>query len=209
MGDNFGQRWQEIHRRVQCEKCSVRDEVFRHISCCGCSRFFHKRCVNPLRVEWPEGEQFLCDDCAQQCPVCGDDNDEDEENPMIVCDTCDDCYHFDCLGDGERPPAEEIGDEEAEWNCPGCEEEYASDNEWAVESIVPDGEMGRDDMFYRSQCACDFCKEVHTAVDTWSDWKPNNPIQESLKSAIDAKEGLVNEVMDDIAFKHGLSGNGC
>lgn len=199
---DFGKRLKDVARKVRCELCEERDEQYRFITCVECSAHFHKQCVQPLRAQWPEGERFVCDECAEKCVICHGDS-ESDENPLIICDNCEDLFHLQCIEDPEdRPPADEIGDEETEWLCAECYDEYASDNEWAEEHIVPTSEMTADECFTRSECTCNVCAEANAAVDGWKDWKPTNPIQQSMKAAIDEKEGLVNQVMDELHFTH-------
>ena len=199
---DFTQRLKDVSRKVRCHMCEERSEVYHFIQCSECEAHFHKTCVQPLRVEWPADEQFICDECAEVCVVCRVDEDTDE-NPLLVCDNCDDCFHLLCIQDEEdRPPLDEIGDETAEWYCPECWEEYGSDEEWADGHIVDEADMTGDECFTRSACPCDFCVETNHAVDTWKDWQPENAVRAHMKQAIDAKEGIVNEVMSELHFRH-------
>jgi hypothetical protein len=198
--------WSKIAQKTRCQICREEDQMFKCIACSTCSRSYHKTCVDPIR-DWDasaeRNEKFICDECAEVCLVCND-AEETDENPILICDNCDEWFHLQCLDEDDRPPEDEIGDESVEWLCADCYDEYASDNEWAETAIVPDDNMAKEDCFHRSRCACDFCRETHEAVDTWHEWQPTNSIQRSLKDAIDSKEGLVNQVMDDIHFRHGL-----
>lgn len=189
-------------RKVRCGMCEEKTEAFRCIQCSECDANFCKTCVQPLRTEWPDDEKFLCEDCSEHCVLCASDDDDDDV--LIQCDECEDWFHLSCLDEEDQPPAEEIGDDEKEWMCPECREEYGSDNEWAKDHIVQEEDMQRDDCFSRSKCECNFCVDVHRAVDTWADFQPRNSIEAGMKQAIDAKEGLVNTVMDNLHFRHGM-----
>ena len=208
--ENFGKRWKEINEKRQCHKCKERDAAFTMIKCCesACNVYFHKTCVNPLWTDeqWQaNGSTLICDDCANVCLVCGQYNEEEEEQrPTIVCDNCEEIFHWHCLLPEERCDEAEIGDESIEWFCPDCVEEYASDEEWAEEHVVADEDMEAEDCFTRSTCSCTVCSEMNDAVDTWAEWRPSNPVQQSIKNAIDANQGLVGSIMDDIHFKHGV-----
>lgn len=205
MAEEYSKKWKEINTKVRCGICEEKDQVFRCIKCESCEAYFHKTCVNPLRADWPEDEKFICDDCADNCGICEQEDDEDEENPAIICDNCQEWFHYNCLEEDDRPPVDEIGNEEIEWYCPECFDEYASDIEWAEEHEVDEQDMKREDCFTRSTCPCKTCSEMNEAVDTWKDFQPQNPIQMSLKQAIDSREGLVNQIMDELHFTHAAS----
>ena len=204
--EDFGNRWNEVNRQERCQTCNEQGRAFEMIECASeqCNKHFHKSCVNPMlsNEEW-DGEELFCDDCANVCLCCGSGEDIDE-NPLIVCDNCEELWHWACLEEFERCKWDEIGNEEApEWICPECDDEYGSDIEWARENIVDDDQMDADDCFTRSDCQCQVCSEMNNAVDTWDSFRPNNPISQSLKNAIDANQDLVTQVMDNIHFKHG------
>lgn len=197
------EQWAKSQAKVKCNMCRMDAKVFQCISCCECDASFHKTCVNPMRAVWPEGEEFMCEACFQVCAVCEDDE-ETDENPIIICDNCDYYFHLQCLDEDSRPPDDEIGDEDVEWYCPDCFADFASDNEWADEAIVPDAEMTKEECFTRSKCPCEFCEQTNSAVDTWKEWEPDNVIGKGMKDAIDQKEGLVNAIMEDLHHRHGL-----
>lgn len=204
--ENWGASWQEANRQVRCALCQEEDAVFKFITCAQCPKYFHKTCVNPLTTdeEWANQQnQLLCDDCADTCMVCGQGDNEDDF--MLACDNCDELWHWNCLAEDERCAEEDVGNEDHEWYCPMCMEEYGSDIEWAESgAIVADEDMQAEDCFSRSTCTCEVCTSMNQAVDTWDDFQPQNMVQQMIKNAIDAKEGLLNEIMDDLHFKHGL-----
>lgn len=206
--EDFGKRWEEVTRRVTCQKCEQRDGAGHMIKCSqeDCHNYFHKRCINPLLTDqqWAEeAPNLICDDCADVCLVCGND-DEDEDHTLIICDYCEEMWHWQCLAEDERCDWEEIGDEEAEWFCPNCADECAEDQEWVEENVVQDDDMQAEDCFTRSTCQCNVCKEMNEAVDQWGSFEPQNPIQQALKNAIDQNAGLVSQVMDNIHYRHGV-----
>lgn len=165
--------------------------------------YVHRACLDPLRTEWNDFAGFVCDDCDGGCVVCGDEYETDDD-PLILCDECDALYHVACLDASDQPPCEEIGDETKEWLCPECADEYRSDEEWASEHVIPDDAMQREDCFTRSECPCDVCTSMNAAVASWDTFRPSNPIQRSLKEAIDSREGIVTDIMDDLHYRHGL-----
>lgn len=200
---DFTKRLKETAKKVTCRICEGRDETWKCICCCECGGAFHKTCVQPLRAYWPEDEEFICDECCESCIVCGGES-ETTDNPIIICSNCDEYFHVMCLEDeDDRPPAEEIGDEETEWYCPACMDEYASDQEWADEHVVDEQDMTADECFARSSCSCATCVEMNRAHDTWSEWQPESASGVALKQAIDDKQGLVNTVMDNLHMQHG------
>lgn len=171
------------------------------VKCSQCDAHFHRSCLDPMREDWSDAEAFLCNECCENCVVCGND-DETDENPILICDNCDEWFHLACLDEEDRPPDEEIGDEEVEWYCAECYDEYESDMEWADEHMVAEDEMTADECFTRSTCECDVCRQCNHAVDTWREFEPTNPIQASLKNAIDTRGQLLMQIMDDVHFRH-------
>lgn len=204
-GSEWSKRWAEAKRTVTCELCSVETPVAVCEKCVGdkCDVYVHRVCIDPLRQDWSTFDGFVCEDCDDACVICGDEY-EFSENQLIVCDECDALFHVLCLDDADRPPPDEIGDDSAEWLCPECVDEYASDTEWAAEHIVNEDDMQREDCFSRSTCPCDVCKSMNNAADSWGSFSPSNPIQRSLKAAIDSREGIVADVMDNLHMRHGL-----
>lgn len=197
----YARKLKEISQEVKCQICENTDSTFTCIKCISCNKFFHKACVDPMREEWPSDEQIVCDDCADECVICGE---EKEEESMVQCENCDDWFHVECIDDDDRPLPDVMEDDEAEWYCPECWEEYGSDAEWADEHIVNDDDMQADECFTRSTCSCTFCHETNNAVDTWRQWQPTNTIQQGIKDAIDQNSGMVNHVMDNLHFRHGI-----
>jgi hypothetical protein len=202
---DWAARWKAANQKVRCRKCHEEDQIFRCIKCSECDAFFHKACINPIRTEaqWDEDAgNLVCDACADKCMVCGEEA-ETEEDPFLMCDNCEDLWHWDCLADDEQCPEEEVGDEDAEWYCPVCVDEYGSDMEWAAEHEVADDV----ECFTRSECTLPgcVCTEMNNAVDTWDTFEPENMFQRGLKDAIDAKEeGMVNHVMDELHSRHSV-----
>jgi len=158
-----------------------------------------------MRTEWPENEQLLCNDCAEACVICGDEYDEEQDLPMVQCENCDDWFHVHCLDEDEQPLEEVMEDEEAEWYCPECYEEYASDEEWAEKAIIDEEDMQADECFTRSECPCDLCKETNDAVDAFRVWNPKNAREQRTKESLENCDALVNAVMDNLHFRHGLA----
>jgi hypothetical protein len=205
---NFAERWRDITRRVTCQKCKTQDEAHKMVKCSeeDCHQHFHKTCINPLWTEqqWEQhASTLICDDCADVCMICGTEE-EDDEHTLIVCDYCEEMWHWECLEEEERCDWEDVGDEEKEWFCPNCAEECAADREWVNEAVVQDDDMQASDCFTRSTCQCNVCREMNEAVDQWDTFEPQNHIQQALKNAIDNNQGLVNQVMDNLHFIHNV-----
>ena len=65
-------------------------------------------------------------DHACVCEICSKPNslthslEEDMHDDMPICDTCERCYHMQCLTDHSLNPAAIPTDQEAEWHCPAC-----------------------------------------------------------------------------------------
>lgn len=134
-----------------------------------------------------------------------DTQEETSGSVLLVCDNCDLCFHYDCLRESDQCPRDEIGREDCEWYCPACSEEYADDITWARESTVDDADMTADDCFTRSLCTCQVCASMNAAVDTWHVFEPENDLQRGLKRAIDERQGLVRELMNDIHARNNVA----
>jgi len=199
---DYAKRLQLAMRRVHCKLCDNDQGLANDcIQCQQCTGYFHKLCIDPMREQWDDDEKYICDSCATLCVIC---NEDDDDKDAVQCDGCDDWFHIDCLDEDDRPLQEVLEDEEEPWYCAECWEEYGSDEEWASEHIVNENAMTREDCFTRSSCECQFCKETNMAVDTWTSWEPQNNVQRAMKRAIDENDELVNNVMDNLHFTHGL-----
>ena len=204
-GAEWAKQWAANKEKVHCKKCNENDFRYLCIKCSTCDNYFHKACAQPLRTdyEWTQdGDNLICDECADCCMVCGEKSEYDD-NPLLLCDNCEELWHWECLEEDERCPEDELDDEDAEWYCPVCCEEYGDDMDWADEHIVADSQMAADECFTRSTCDCETCTSMNNAVDGWHNWQPENSIQQSMKNAIDAKDDLVNEAMSELHFRHG------
>lgn len=115
---------QESQRRNTCHLCfetvdtkpkkgpkAAKDKL---VVCGGCERAYHVVCLIPRPVSVTE-PWYCSDECVNmsllQCQLCG--NAENDEH-MLLCDSCDRGYHMFCL----NPPLEAIP--EGDWNCPQC-----------------------------------------------------------------------------------------
>ena len=173
-----------------CIICEEFGHAHQFIKCIECGNAYHKTCVSILRTEWDDTEKYICDVCDCYCQVCEkDDNEED----LLLCDGCNEGFHTYCL----EPPLDEIPDNE--WYCPECEDEYASDEEWAKDCVIPDDDI--DETWTPSNCTCKVCFEINQAVAGWKSFKPKTAAQRRIKDAVDEHEKYVSVIMDNIAFK--------
>jgi hypothetical protein len=122
---------QENKRRSTCHLCfqpgtdakthkKGKARLDRLVVCGGCERAYHVTCLNP-RPTAVEDPWYCSDDCVSmsmlQCQLCG--NAENDEQ-MLLCDTCDRGYHMFCL----KPPLTAVP--EGDWNCPQCTQPVTS-----------------------------------------------------------------------------------
>jgi len=87
------------------------------------------------QLEWPvpEDVQVLKDNSALYC-LCRKLS--DEGSVMIQCDSCEDWFHFECVG--RRVPTSAVGEDDAtSWNCPICS--FAMGMEYTPEKTIPKG----------------------------------------------------------------------
>jgi len=190
---DWSARWKQATKRSMCTICEEFGHGHQFIKCIECGNTYHKTCVSILRTKWDDTEKYICDVCDCYCQMCEKDDNEDQ---LLICDGCNEGYHMYCLD----PPLDAIPEEGEEWYCPDCEEDYASDEEWAKEHVVPEDEI--DETWTRSECTCKVCSEINQAVEEWKDFKPQTAAQQCIKEAVDEHEQLVNTIMDNIAFRN-------
>lgn len=197
------------------------------VECSSCPQSFHRSCVQPYWTaqQWADAETqpLLCDDCASTCVLCGvrEQEEDDDENPataLIVCDSCEDYFHWACLDEDARCPASEIGDESATWLCPECDAEFEDDDDAEEEAHydleeVDSDDMGADECFSRSTCACDVCASMNTAADKWDDADEADAddddstmhVAKRLREAIDSpRMSTLLHSLDNVHFRHGV-----
>lgn len=120
---------EDPNRRSVCHLCFSAEVNQPHkrgpkrhtlLVCGGCERGYHVACLiprppNPIPKPW-----YCSEECVSmsmlQCQIC--DNAENDEQ-MLLCDTCDRGYHMFCL----NPPLAAIP--EGDWNCPQCRDRQA------------------------------------------------------------------------------------
>lgn len=177
--------WAEINRKLRCNLCREEDSAFKMVTCVGgtCSKSFHRTCIDPLYMTKPTDTEFLCEACEDNCRIClfgnvggsDDDSASETENPLIVCDECDACFHYECLDDDDRPPYEEIGDDDApRWLCVECYDtamDEAADECCVVCSAVlaDDGDLVEcAECFELAHVSCVPCKYIDDdGADEW------------------------------------------
>ena len=116
---------QENKRRSTCHLCfqpgteakphkKGKARLDKLVVCGGCERAYHVTCLNP-RPTGIEDPWYCSEECVSmsmlQCQLCG--NAENDEQ-MLLCDSCDRGYHMFCL----IPPLKIVP--EGDWNCPMC-----------------------------------------------------------------------------------------
>lgn len=156
-------------------------------------------CLDPLRVDWTGVDAFECDECAgdECCVMCGE-SEETDDNPIIICDDCEEYFHLECIDDeADRPPREEIGNDEIEWLCPECYD----DAEWAEDAVVSIDDQTANDAFTTSACTCDTCASMNEAHTQWDAFEPVTQRQVRLKEVIDKFVGVAKHEMDTLSFQ--------
>lgn len=209
---DWSREFQEATKIVYCEMCGYEGRRHECIACSDCEKAFHKSCLDPLRRQWQEdrNQEYLCPECDVSCILCHWDDDKDD---LFECRECCHYFHGVCIeqsknntGEGKDIPKDYSCEpnEEGHSYCPECWKQVyadaAEDEAWAKDHLVEDEQMKDEARWCRSHCDCSLCKEMNQAVDTWDDFKPDNPIQQVLKQAIDEGEGTVNVIMDNLAF---------
>lgn len=148
-----------------------------------------------------------------------DENDDDDDNSssegvddnlMLLCDACDKWFHWYCLDEEDRCHVDEIDNDEIEWYCPTCRDEYADDNEWAKTHIVADDDMTTEECFTRSSCSCEVCASMNAAVDNWrtdgiaEERMVDGEMGRALRGAIDSLAKRAGTKADNDHFNRGL-----
>lgn len=103
----------------KCVVCLSDGQPSRLLLCDSCdSGFYHTFCLDPPLSSVPKGEwncpQCLGHDSDQICVNCRSGTDPSK---LLLCDSCDGCYHIYCL----FPPLRCIP--QGDWHCPTCTED--------------------------------------------------------------------------------------
>ncbi|KAG8262286.1 Bromodomain adjacent to zinc finger domain protein 1A [Homalodisca vitripennis] len=117
--------WGRSILKASCRLCRRRGDPEKMLLCDGCNKGHHMYCLKPKLTSVPQGNWYCpkCKPREKTSPVkksrriFTEDSDEDEEKendtgknlpvgqckvcktkgPVIICETCDSGYHFDCI----------------------------------------------------------------------------------------------------------------
>lgn len=99
---------------LNCLLCDSADKPYDQLCCTSCGSLFHGSCLSPpiksaapfVRLGWQCADCKLCQTCRQP----GDDS------KVVVCDSCDKCYHTYCL----RNSNSVANSSPNGWQCDSC-----------------------------------------------------------------------------------------